>query len=753
MSFQNLPIRLKVLLVMMLTSSAVLGVTSAAFLLYEWTAFRQAMSSSLVTLGQIVAANSSSTLALKNEREAQQILTALRAEPNIVQAALYDENGKLFATYPKNQSLANFPTNPQKDGYEFGKSHLVLFQSVLQDGRRLGTLYLMSDLQAIYDRFRLYGGIVALVMAVCFMVALLISLSLERRISDPIMALAAAAKIVSERKDYSIQAPQAGRDEVGYLTDTFNEMVVQIREREAALKDKEQSLRLTLEGSQTGTWDWDLASAKIRLDDYTYPLFGLAPGHFGGTSEDFLALAHPEDRPALAESLSRTRTDGAPLHAEFRALWPNGSIHHMVVRGRAFRDSKGELVQVRAVAIDVTQIKQAEEAVRASEERYRSLVAATTSVVWTTDSEGAFVSPQTSWEAYTGQTWHQHAGSGWANALHPDDREAIKSAWIRALHHRGLFEAEGRLWHAGSQSYRQFQGRAVPIVTPTGAVREWVGTVTDVEDQKAAEREIVRLNEELEERVLDRTAELAAANKELEAFTYSVSHDLRAPLRHIDSYGRILEQEFADHLPAEAQDFLKRIRQGIQKMGRLIDDLLNLARVSRQGLTRRPASLNTIVEEVIVDLRAETQNREIEWRVTSLPLLECDPGLIKQVFANLLANAIKYTRPRSKAIIEVGQSQEKNELVIFVRDNGVGFNMKFAGKLFGVFQRLHRADEFEGTGVGLATVERIIRQHGGRVWGQAELDKGATFYFTLPNKRATSVAAPFMKREEIEILQ
>jgi signal transduction histidine kinase len=253
----------------------------------------------------------------------------------------------------------------------------------------------------------------------------------------------------------------------------------------------------------------------------------------------------------------------------------------------------------------------------------------------------------------------------------------------------------------------------------------------EVLDRKRAEEEVRRLNTDLERRVQQRTAELVASNEELESFTYSVSHDLRAPLRHVDAYAQMLEEEFGPKLAPEAQNFVKKIRQGSHNMRQLVDDLLNLSHIGKTELNRRETALNPLVEEVVNDLKPETASRHIHWEVGELPLTECDPGLMKQVFVNLIANAVKYTRPRADAKIEVGQMQSDGETTVFVRDNGVGFNMKYVGKLFGVFQRLHRAEEFEGTGVGLATVARIVRKHGGRVWAEAELNKGATFYFTL----------------------
>jgi len=255
----------------------------------------------------------------------------------------------------------------------------------------------------------------------------------------------------------------------------------------------------------------------------------------------------------------------------------------------------------------------------------------------------------------------------------------------------------------------------------------------EVEAGKARFQE---LNEELEARVLQRTSELEATNKELEAFTYSVSHDLRAPLRRIDGFAQLLVDDYGAQLPADAARYLSRVREGAKQMGTLVDDLLNLARLGRQELKRQVTGLSSIVGHVTTGLKREIEGREIEWKIDSLPFVECDPALMDVVFTNLLSNAVKYTRPRQHAVIEVGTVERNGHPVVFVRDNGVGFSMKYADKLFGVFQRLHRAEDFEGTGVGLATVERILRKHGGRIWAEAELDKGACFYFTVGNTPA-----------------
>jgi PAS domain S-box-containing protein len=235
-----------------------------------------------------------------------------------------------------------------------------------------------------------------------------------------------------------------------------------------------------------------------------------------------------------------------------------------------------------------------------------------------------------------------------------------------------------------------------------------------------------------------RSAQLEAANKELEAFSYSVSHDLLTPLRHIGGFAKILEQDFALELPLEAQEHLQRIQDAVRRAGLMVGSLLNLAKLGRQALQLELTDLNVIVDEVISFLAPEYEGRTVEWRIARLPPLECDQVLISQVFQNLLGNALKYSRNRSSALIEVSSIQEPGKApVIFVRDNGAGFNMQHAGRLFGTFQRLHTEAEFEGTGVGLATVQRIIQKHGGRLWAEAELDRGATFYFTVGASEST----------------
>ncbi len=718
----------------------VLLVAGTGFVTYEVITFRRSLVNYVTTVGEIIAANSSGALSFENEGDAAEVLASLAAEKYIVNAALYDRENQLFAHYPSSEPVRTFPRSPGKDGQIITNGVLICVTPVIQNHSRQGTLYMTATLAPMYERLQLYAVIALLLLLASLGLALMVSKSVQQKITGPILDLARIARTISDKRDYTVRAQKTTRDEIGTLTEAFNHMLSQIQERDAALRENSDRLNLALEASRTGTWDWKIPEDRITWDQYLEGLLGGVRGTTPRTFSEFLGLLKPEERMRV-EDLAREAIDfRREFVADFRVTWPDGETRHLSSRGHAFYDADGKPTRMTGVMIDITDAERAEQALRESEQRYRSLVSALTSVVWVSDPDGAFVTPQVSWERYTGQTFKEYKGFGWIEAMHPDDRKRLMEEWNTAFQTANRIETGGRIWNAETKSYRHFLVRAVPIRNADATIREWVGTVTDVNDRKVAEEEIHRLNAELEQRVLERTAELANTNQELEAFTYSVSHDLRSPLRHIDAYAQILQEEFAPELPEVGKGYLNRIRNGTQNMGHLVDDLLNLARVGRTELTFQPANLKEIVEEVIEDLSSETEKRKIEWHIGDLPSVECDRGLIKQVFANLVSNAVKYSRPREVAKIEIDLTTARGQRAIYVRDNGVGFNMKYANKLFGVFQRLHKAEEFEGTGVGLATVERIVRKHGGEIWVEAEPDKGATFYFTMRSLQGAEVA-------------
>jgi len=266
-----------------------------------------------------------------------------------------------------------------------------------------------------------------------------------------------------------------------------------------------------------------------------------------------------------------------------------------------------------------------------------------------------------------------------------------------------------------------------PIFNGAGRLTALGGIDTDITEHKLVEEEIRQLNKKLERR----TVQLTAANTDLESFSYSVAHDLRAPLRHVLGYAEILVEDHSDELSSAARRCLEKVSRNARQMAQLVDDLLTLAHIGRQRVTRTRTDLHALVLGVLEELAPTCAGRDIKWRIGELPSLDCDPSLMRQVYLDLLSNAIKYTIGRHPAVIEVGTNEVDAEQVLFVRDNGVGFDMKYVDKIFGVFQRLHSPEDFEGTGVGLAIVDRIIRKHGGRVWAQSEPGQGATFYFRI----------------------
>jgi PAS domain S-box-containing protein len=603
--FRDLPLHRKLALTIVVTSAFALLLMSAAFLIYEWRIFRTATLTNLVTLSRIIADNSAPAVSSRNMPEAREIVEALKAEKDIVSAAIYDLRGERMAYYSTTSRLppATVPAIPANN-HLFGASHLVVFEPISEENRRLGTLMIESGLAAMQQRFVLYSVIVLAILGTSSLVAFAFSSQIQRRITAPIQDLARTAQAITERNDYSIRATRHGNDELGALTDAFNRMLDEIKEREQRLSASEERLLVALGAADMGTWRYYPARSESVVDDNFRRIYGLQPGNAPAKDSEIAARIYPEDRDRVRAALDQALKGSEPYAFEYRLGSPDGL------------------------------------------------------------------------------------------------------RWVRD------------------------RGRVVR--RPDGSVDYLTGAIVDITEHKQAEEEIRRLNADLELRVAQRTTELEHANREMEAFAYSVSHDLRGPLRHISGYVEIIHDDPDSRLSPQVQSCLNRMGNAATRLSRLVDSLLNLGHVGRRQLVLQRTRLDDLVTAALRELEPETKNRRIEWQRQRLPTVDCDPSLMHTVFVNLLSNALKYSRPRDPAIIHIGMNVENGQTEIVVRDNGVGFDPRTQDKLFAVFERLHSATAFEGNGIGLATVDRIIRKHGGRIWAKAEVDKGATFSFTFP---------------------
>ncbi|MBZ5617402.1 MAG: PAS domain S-box protein [Acidobacteriia bacterium] len=444
---------------------------------------------------------------------------------------------------------------------------------------------------------------------------------------------------------------------------------------------------------------------------------------------------HPDDKQAAWAAWNHATETGEMYCIESRLRAADGSYRWYLMRGVPLCDAAGRIVKWFGTCTEIHDLKREEETLRKLNEKLRQasaynriLIEASLDPLVTIAPDGKITDVNQATEQATGLARQALIGTDFCDYF--TDRERARAGYQRVFQEGWTQDYDLEIRHR--------DGSTIPVLYNASLYRNAAGEIEgvfaaarDITERKRVEGELKELNASLERRVAERTADLVAVNQELESFNYSISHDLRAPLRHIDGFSKILAEEHGPEIPDAARRYLDLIRKGARRMGRMVDELLELSRMSRKELVRQPTGVKSLVDEVLAELMPELEGREIVWRIGELPFVDCDPNLTRQVFANLLSNAVKFSRPRRPAVIEVGQSLRQDQTVLFVRDNGVGFSAKYADKLFGVFQRLHRQEDFEGTGVGLATVQRIVHKHGGRIWAEAELNQGATFYFTL----------------------
>jgi PAS domain S-box-containing protein len=513
--------------------------------------------------------------------------------------------------------------------------------------------------------------------------------------------------------------------------------IEQLQRHEAKLSESEDRYRRTLDlvsdyaysealdldGERRPVWS---AGAPERICGYTFDQLGA----IGGWEQ----IVHPDDRPVFEKHIAAVKVN-QPYESEFRVLANDGEVRWVSHRTMPILDPDLDRVTgYYAAGQDVTDRKRNEAALRESEEKYRQLVEDANSIILRLGPDGTIWYVNEFAERFFGYDPGELLGRDVVGTIVPEvDSEGTPTGDLVHAISRDpssyTVNQNENTRKDGSRAYISWTNRA--IFSDDGSPLGILCVGNDITRLKEAEDENRQLYAELEERVKKRTEDLAAANRELESFTYTVSHDLRSPLRAIDGYTYILLHEHQPELTGSAMRYLDQISQNARRMARLIDDLLNFSRTGRQALTIREIDPAVLVAEVLDDLAGERQGRDVKVTVGGLAPCRADPALLKQVYSNLIGNALKFTRNREVAEIEVGSVEEPDGPVYYIRDNGVGFDQKYAKTLFQVFHRLHDAREYEGTGVGLAIVQRIIERHGGRIWVESKPNEGTTFFFTL----------------------
>jgi PAS domain S-box-containing protein len=537
-----------------------------------------------------------------------------------------------------------------------------------------------------------------------------------------------------------VYSAAAVEDEQGHVV---GQLVVatdvgQRRSAELELRQTTERLELALAAAGLGTWDWNIVTGAFTVDSRWAAMLGYEPGELEPDISSWEALLHPHDKPRVMEALNAyLHGRAADYQLEHRMRSKHGGWRWVRTGGRVCaRDSDGHPTRMTGVHGDAHEAIEAALALRESEallSRAQRL-AQVGSWEWNLQTGTVRYSEELGRIMGLGQERITSFDSV-VNAVHAADREQFRKSVQQVLsgavpaydlEHRVVREdGSERQVHQIGEMVRDSENRPVRIV----------GTVQDITERKRAEAEVRRLNQELEARVAERTALLAAANRELEAFAYSVSHDLRAPLRGIDGFCQALEEDCAPQLDERGRGYLQRVRGAAGRMAGLIEDLLRLSRITRTELELEVVDLSELAAQIISELNEARGERSVETTIQDGLEAECDPRLLRAALQNLLSNAYKFTLHQPCARVEFGATEQEGTRTYFVRDNGAGFDMQYASMLFRPFQRLHASSEYEGSGVGLATVQRIIHRHGGRVWAEAEVGKGASFFFTLPARR------------------
>jgi len=494
--------------------------------------------------------------------------------------------------------------------------------------------------------------------------------------------------------------------------------------RDEALEMSRERLLFAMKSSALGAWDWSLTDDSYLCDDFMHTLIGLQLGNFSYRIEDFMSLVHPSDRERVRQELKYILAAGTDYESKYQVVWPDGTIRHLHAKGRVYRDEQGTPVRMAGVSWDISDTMQKTLQQQQQKELLQTMMDTIPVMICYFDTDGCLKWANSEWEKIVGWSLLDLNPEKVLDKCCPDAAE--RSRMLE------FFSAASGTW----ADFSMWSRNGAVLQTTWAAVKLSDETIfaigQDISDRARARDEILRLNAGLEARVRERTEQLEEANRDLESFSYSVSHDLRAPLRAVKGFVTILKDQHGKELGEEGLQLVSKIVESTDRMGRLISDLLSFSKVGRTEIAREPVSMTELVRSVTAELQSWEDCAGIEFHLEALPDAVGDPAMFRQVWVNLLSNALKFTRPKGTGRIEVSSLSRDGENVYRVKDTGVGFDSEYAGKLFGIFQRLHSLAEFEGSGVGLAIVQRIVTRHGGKVWAEGVKGEGAMFSFSLP---------------------
>ena len=502
--------------------------------------------------------------------------------------------------------------------------------------------------------------------------------------------------------------------------------ITERKKAENKLKENNTRLELAMKTANMAWWEMDIATGNVIFEKRKAEMLGYAPELFKHYT-DFTKLLHPEDYPKAMQAMGKHLEGKVDKYeVEYRILSKSGKYKWFYDIGSIVKkDAEEKPLKITGLVIDISERKEAEEKIAAIGKEWQATFNSVSDAIWIMGTDGKIIRCNKASEKLLEMKEAEMHGRFCWEVMHRTN-EPIKECPVLCLkesHKREMFIMQ--------EKNRWLEVTVVPMFDENEQIVGIVHVVTEVTERKQMEEAIKHVNEELERRVKLRTAQLEGAYNEMEAFTYSVSHDLRAPLRAIDGFSKMLLQDYSDIDP-EALRLLNVISQSSSNMSKLIEDLLAFSRVGRANIATVPISMKEMVQSIVTQIKKETNCKHTVIKIGDLANVSGDKTLLNQVWTNLIRNAIKFSFKKEHPLIEIGCLKEQNEIIYFIKDNGVGFDMQYVDKLFGVFQRLHSSDEFEGTGIGLAIVKKAIDRHGGRVWAESIESEGASFYFTLP---------------------